>query len=491
MSAVRNVVIVGRDAPAWLSASVMQFALAPAGVKVTVIELPSTAHPADLWNSLPALEPLHSRLRIDESKLLAATRGAFTLGRRCVDARRGTSFFLPHGSTGTRIEQKEFLPHWIRARRQGLKVPFEEFSVTVDAARRGRLLLPDAETDRQGFTDYGYHLPAIPYGAWLRELALRRGVHREEARALEVRRDARGLIRALRLDNGRDVTGDFFLDASGPEALLASALSEGIDSWRDTFIVDRVLHAHAPLPSTLPVYSEIRIDDAGWTSMAASQTCLHLQRAECSELDHTGETAGSLPLDGLVVRERRPGRRVRAWEANCVAIGEAACVFDPLHSVDLHAVQVGLVHLLPLFPVLDDFDAERHEYNENVRAAYERMRDFQVAHYHLNRHGDAAFWNRARAVTPGEELAHKIDVFRARGEAVDYENESFTIDDWRGLFIGLGVMPETWDPAVDRTAPAVLEQEFRRMLAFVRHKSSGQPTHADYLRRLNSTAAGR
>ena len=38
--AVKRLVIVGRDAPAWLSACVMQYALAPAGVNVCVVELP-------------------------------------------------------------------------------------------------------------------------------------------------------------------------------------------------------------------------------------------------------------------------------------------------------------------------------------------------------------------------------------------------------------------------------------------------------------------
>ncbi len=80
MSAVKNLVIVGRDAPVWLSACVMQYALGPAGVAVAVVELPPRTQPADLCISLPALESLHDRLRIDESRLIVATRGAFTLG---------------------------------------------------------------------------------------------------------------------------------------------------------------------------------------------------------------------------------------------------------------------------------------------------------------------------------------------------------------------------------------------------------------------------
>jgi tryptophan 7-halogenase len=245
------------------------------------------------------------------------------------------------------------------------------------------------------------------------------------------------------------------------------------------------MHAHAPPLSSPPVYSEIRAHDSGWTSLASSQSCLHVLHATCSELQGDAlEGVRGLRLDGIVIRECRPGRRVRAWEANCVCLGEAACVFDPLHSLDLHTVQVGLVHLLPLFPVHGDFDAERDEYNQNVQAAFGRMRDFQIAHYHLNCHGASEFWTRARAVRPGAELAHKIDAFRARGEPVDYEHETFSIDDWRALFIGLGVMPESWDPAVERTPTETLSHEMRRILGFIRHKSAAQRTHAEYLRRL-------
>jgi hypothetical protein len=180
--------------------------------------------------------------------------------------------------------------------------------------------------------------------------------------------------------------------------------------------------------------------------MVASQVCIHVQHAYCSDLAPTPAdlaAAAGVPLQGVVVRERHPGRRLHAWEKNCVAIGDAACVFDPLHFVDLHAVQAGLVHLLPLFPVQHDFSVERDEYNQNVRSAFERLRDFQAAHYLLNRYGDSPFWARGRAAAPSAALAHKIDAFRARGESVDYEDEAFTIDEWQSLFIGHGVVPET------------------------------------------------
>ena len=119
-----------------------------------------------------------------------------------------------------------------------------------------------------------------------------------------------------------------------------------------------------------------------------------------------------------------------------------------------------------------------------MRSAFERIRDFQSAHYLLNRYGDSPFWARARGAIPSPELVHKMDAFRARGEGVDYEDEAFTIDDWQQLFIGHGVVPETYDPAVDRTPPDLLQNEFARIRGFILQKVEEQRSHTDYLREV-------
>ena len=80
------------------------------------------------------------------------------------------------------------------------------------------------------------------------------------------------------------------------------------------------------------------------------------------------------------------------------------------------------------------------------------------------------------------ELLRKIGVFRARGDVVHYEDETFTIDDWQSLLLGHGVLPETWDPAVDRTAPgARARASCAASSGFIRQKVEEQRTHADYL----------
>jgi tryptophan halogenase len=484
----QKVVIVGRDAPAWLAACALQTALGPAGVRVTVVELPGTSGPADVYATLPALEPLHRRLRIDEGRLLAVTRGAFTLGMNFTDTtRHAPAFFHAYGSTGARIDDVEFLPHWLKARTLGLSVAWEDFCLTAAAAKHGRMLVPDSDTERHGFTDYGYHLPSIPYAAWLKQRALRANIEAIAARDLQVVRAADGTrLDGVMLDGGRRVAGDFFIDASGSDALLMSALGVSRESWREASPADRLLTAHgAPLPAP-PAYAEVRAGETGWLALHPSQVCTHVVHAYSGETPDDLALADAVRLAGFelhaaAVRPRAPGRRVQAWHENCVAIGDAACAFDAIHGVDLQAVQIGLVHLLPLFPVAPGYEVERTEYNRNVRAAFERIRDFQCAHYALNRYG-GAFWNRARLTPLSAELLRKIGVFRARGDLVHYEDESFDIADWQSLLLGHGVMPETWDPAADRTPPEVVKGELLRILGFIRQKVEAQWPHAQSLK---------
>lgn len=168
------------------------------------------------------------------------------------------------------------------------------------------------------------------------------------------------------------------------------------------------------------------------------------------------------------------------WQANCIGVGEAACVFDPIHDVGIHALQLGIVHLLATFPVTDDFTAERREYNRIMRSRFERIRDFQCALYTLSPF-DGPFWRRNRELQMPETLRHKVATFRARGLIAPMEDETFLPDSWRVLFTGLGIQPESLLPTVGRISSQRLQGEINRSLELIRRKVLEQPRHDEYL----------
>ena len=235
---VSEVVLVGRDAPVWLAACVLQQALAPAGVKITVVELPSRLHAADAYATLPALEPLHTRLKIDESKLIGVTRGAFTLGKRFVDTSGSApAFFHAYGSHGARIDRKEFLPCWLRARKLGLEVALEDFCLTAAAAKQGRMLVPDSG-------DRGARLHRLRVSPACDRVQRSAQVHRAEARGRCCIRRGRPqpccmrMARSCRRSNWTAAGASMVTSSSmSPEKRrqLLSSLAVQRETWRDRF----------------------------------------------------------------------------------------------------------------------------------------------------------------------------------------------------------------------------------------------------------------
>jgi tryptophan halogenase len=490
MPAPLRVTIVGRDAALWLTAAALRQALAPTGISVAAVELPTRLGPASLYASLPPLEALHAKLGLEEMALLDAVGGSFSLGYNVVDAAAAPPpFFLAHGAYGAPIDGGDFFHHWAKARRFGLAVPLEHFNLTAMAARQARMMLPDEATAVFGRTDYAYHLPALAYAGALKTYACGLGLAARQARDALVERDPEsGEIRAVRLDDGTRLEGDLFVDATGDGLLIGPAQAS------DPPAADRRLVARAAAFASVAPYSEIRIGEEGWAALHAAPAATYVVHGFASSEQGDDEAfAAAARLSGLALADAAveavpTGRRDAAWAGNCIAIGASARAFDPLFGLDLHAVQLGIVHLLSLFPATAEFGAERAEYNRITGSAFDRLADLPALFYATNRFA-GNFWERARAVAPPAAVLHKIATFRARGEIPPMEDEIFAPDFWRALLVGFGEMPESWPPAIDLTPPDRMKQEFRRMLAFVRDKVLEQPTHDAYLHRLGRSEA--
>lgn len=491
MSGARDITLVGRDAPLWLTAAALRRALAPAGVTVRAVELPAEAGAADVYASLPAIEALHNQIGIDEAALLRGARGAFTLGQNFVDASGAgrPSFLHSHGAHGTAIDGGDFFPHWVKARHHGLGAGLDDFSLTASAALGGRLFFPDTDSEVYGRSDYGYHLPAAAYAKSLKVIARHLGVELFAAEAVGVERDDAG-IAALRLDDGRRIESALFADLTR-ERLLSGG---GFETW-DT-PGDRVLSALAPRPAALPAYAEIRASEGGWTGLFPGLTHIHVEHVflQASTTDEaaaqTAEATAGLPLDAVTIRPFAAGVAAEPWADNVIALGDAACVFDPAHGFALHGLQLGIVHLLAAYPAEGGgYAARRAEFNRVLRSHFARVADFQAAHHALQRYA-GPFWDAARARPVSDELAHRIDLFAARGELAPLEDESLPPDSWRALFIGHGILPESWRPAADRVPPEEVKAHFRKMLGFVREAVLRQPTHDACLASIMQPAHG-
>ena len=487
---IQKVVICGRDVAAWLTANALIRAFGPTGLAVEVVELPSQLRPHDTVATLPALEALHRILGFDEYALLKATSGTYSLGQRFVNF-GGTRppFFHPYSAHGTTIGHVPFAPLYIMARRAGMNVAFEDFSLGAAAAKQGRFFLPTPEINAFAKCGYGYHLNAYAYATALKAHARRNGVTEVSARVFEAARDDRGYVRALHLADGRVVEGDLFVDATGSDSLLLGAgLGVGIDSWGGMFPESRVLTAAAEPLRDLPPYGQVTALNSSVLHLTPLQDMTgithvyhgaHMRDEEALELASIITNLRLRP--GATVAALRCGRRERAWAHNVVAVGDAACQFDPISSVGLHSLHLGLVHLIGLFPVNAVVDLEAAEYNRVIRQAYEGLRDFQLCHFKLNQNFDKPYWDEARGMAIPDTLQEKIDLFSARGRVHTRDEDTFEADNWQAVFFGHGLAPQSWDPIADTVPRDEAVRQFQRILGFIREQVEGMSSHAAFL----------
>lgn len=480
-SRIRKLVIVGRDEALWLAASILRGSFHRTAIEITAVELPSRRHAIDVIPTLRNQQAFHGLLHIPEGPLMGTAQATFTLGQRFVGFSGGEPPFThPYGTYGPAINRVRFHQFWVKAHKKGQAQAFDTFSLNAAAAGKGRFFLPDNDIDAFAECDYGYHLDAVAYCQVLKQLLLARGgvTHIETTGIGAVTRDpANGDIASVQLANGHAVTADLFIDASGADSLLlGEAMQAPLVSWTQWFPCDRVLTAMGPPLSPLPAFSQVSAFRSGWTMLTPLRNRTGIQLvyrgAELSDADavNMAPRLMGLPLAPVThVAASAPGFR-QPWVGNCIGIGEASTRFDPIDNVGLQSLMLGLSHLTSLLPLDRNMAAERKEFNLNVTSGLERLRDYQICHYKLNKRVGEPMWDQCRDMAVPDALAYKIKLFAARGHLVEYDDETFVEHDWHALFLGHGLIPGAYDPVVDQTPDTEVARQLQQRLTFIKEK---------------------
>jgi tryptophan halogenase len=451
---VEQVVVVGADAPAWMAAIAIQRALGAAGVRVRVIELPSLLQPADCYSALPTLDGFHDRIGLGERAVFAACQAVPVAGQRFSNWAGAAPPFL-HGFDQEAAEAVlDFTHFWTKGRQEGLRTGFESFSLGAMAARAGRVPVPAKGAALRAAS--GYHIDARLYSALLRQCAPGCGIESRAAAIAEVEIEGER-IAAVVLSDGERIEGDLFIDASGPQAALIGRMpGTDVESWREWLPCDRMLVASGRALRPYPGFSQISAFRQGWVGLFPLQdrtavvAAYDSRQISDSELVEKLPVLAKLPIGGdAVVSDLRQGIRNRCWVGNCVAVGEAAFLLEPLDAVQLHIAHNCITQLLMLFPVETKAFAEAEAYDRGIRQLATGLRDFQIVHYKLNHRFGEPLWDHCRESAVPETLRRKFDVFGARGHVPLHGFETFQESSWASLFIGHGLIPEGYDPRLD------------------------------------------
>ncbi len=485
-------VIVGGGSAGWMAAAALAQAIEGAH-PISLIESEEIGTVGVGEATIPPLQFFNKVLGINEREFVRATQASFKLGIEFRHwGRAGQRYFHQFGEFGANIDGISFHQFWLRLKASGHPHPLSDYSPAAIAAEQCRFLPPFPTMPRDmPQLAYAYHFDAGLYARFLRSYAEQRGVVRHEGRIVHVDRDGEsGLIEGLRLQDGRNIAGDFFLDCSGFQGLLIErTLGTGFEDWSQWLPCDRALALPCERNEEGFVpYTRSTAHQAGWQWRIPLQHRTGNGHVYCSNYVSDEQAARILlaNLDGKALAEPKllrftAGRRKLFWNGNCVALGLAGGFMEPLESTSLHLVQSAVFRFLSLLPYSASPDpTASDEFNRLSIAEYEQIRDFIILHYVANGR-DEPFWRDCQQMSIPDTLAHRLELFRSRGKVARHDGQLFADASWVAVMLGQGVEPRRWDPVADIMPIAELQQKADGLRTKLHAAVARMPSHRQFI----------
>jgi tryptophan halogenase len=485
-------VIVGGGSAGWMTAAALAHAVERT-CRITLVESEEIGTVGVGEATIPPLQFFNKVLGIAEKDFVQATQASFKLGIDFVGwGSAGHRYFHQFGEFGVNVRGVSFHQLWLRMRANGHPWPLSDYAPAYVAAMQMRFLPPIATLppDMPQLA-YAYHFDAGLYARFLRAYAEKRGVVRVEGKIVDVRRNGEsGLVESVRLQDGATVAGDYWLDCSGFQGLLIErTLRTGFEDWTHWLPCDRAVAVpSARNEANFFPCTRSTAHDAGWQWRIPLQHRTGNGHVYCSNYLGDDAAADTLlkhldgpPLGEPRVLRFRAGRRKKFWNGNVVALGLAGGFMEPLESTSLHLVQAAAFRFLSLLPTAPGPDPTAEaEFNRLSIAEYEQIRDFIILHYAANARPEP-FWRDCRAAAMPESLAHRIELFRARGKVARFDGQLFSDASWIAVLLGQHVEPAHWDPVADTLPLPELLGNSAALREKLHAAIARMPRHAEFI----------
>jgi tryptophan 7-halogenase len=492
MRPISKIVIVGGGTSGWLAASMLCHHFKREHCRIQLIESEEIGTIAVGESTVPPFVGLIQRLGINEQEFIRATEATYKLGIQFVGwHQRNKKYFHPFGVIGRSIGNHDFYQCWLKARAHGDTSSLLDFSPCNVMAENGRFFPPaEARNTPIGGANYALHVDAQLVARYLRSYSEARGLERVAGKVTRVMQRDDGFIRSVTLADGREISGDFFIDCTGFKGLLiGQALKVDTLDWSNYLPCDRAIVTktvgHKPLlPST-----RATAQPAGWSWQIPLQNRMgqgYVYSSEfCSDAAAKStlmRSLGSAALEDPRVISFTTGHRRELWKHNCLSIGLASGFVEPLEATSIHMIARGMDFFLRYFPDCDCDSALIREYNRRMAADYEEIRDFIVLHYSATARDDSPFWQWCQSIKLPDSLQERIELFKGQGALREGVDELFRGSSWQSVFEGMGISPSVYSRRVESLDYAEIAASLNTAKAAIAGMVAHLPTHEEFLR---------
>ena len=442
---LRSITIVGGGTAGWLTAAFLnRFCTAKDakhGLEITLIESPSIPIVGVGEASLPGMVLLLNQLGVSESEFFKLTDATFKVAAHFInwnhdDKGQPVEFLNVLNAPGS-IDGRQLADYFVafdpaRAAPNAGMAYVRNFSPAVEIVMRNLAPRRPGEPDFSGELGYTYHFDATKLAAFLKDIAIDRGVRHILDDVDNVNLDERGFVKSLSLRREGEHAVELVIDCTGFRgSILQKTLGEPFEPYSDYLLNDRAAVMQIPHkdPDVIAPTTRATGFSAGWnfniplttrvgTGYVFSSQFISEDKAVDELLAFYGDQAkGAEPR----IIPMRTGRVRNAWVKNCIAMGLASGFIEPLEATAIFMSDLGARWLHHFMPTTDFEPELAAGYNRQIRRLYEEVRDLVQLHFHLNNRTDTEYWKAAReGVKLSDRLQENLQIWRhTTPEAVD------------------------------------------------------------------------
>lgn len=483
---INRVVVVGDGVAAWLTAATLARTLNKVTNNIQVVSVldasatlldDSLGVAVDADSSLPSMSRFHHFAGFDENALLSATQGGFSLGVAIDNWIPGGTIFNPFGEVGASLGPVSFHHVVLKLRDIGQSVKWANYSMAALCAQAGRLSKP-AMNDHSILSslEYGFQFGLATYTEWLRKDAVAHGVSQTGSKFQQAVIDEAGNVAHVIAEDGQKISGELFIDCSGPSRRLASQVHEGqFVDWSRWLPCDRVSGSIGGTSDSSQPYALLSARSEGWLRTLSLPGRRSELRCVSSAHNHNVESGAHTFSSGY---------HPSSWQRNCVALGGAAAIIDPVSSLQLHLLHSGIERLVTLLPDSVYCVQEAIEFNRQSAAELECARDYAIALYKLNGRRGESFWDACRNMSVPDSLAHRLAVYESSGRIVMHDGEVVERMNWAVLFDAHGIRPTTYDVVARGIPLSMINEHLTKIREAMLAKLQQLPLYQTYLAQL-------
>jgi flavin-dependent dehydrogenase len=417
MATIKKVLIVGGGSTGWMSAAYLSKRLK--FLDITLIESKKISTIGVGESTLGHINRFIDALGLKDEDWMKFCNATYKTSIKFTDFRKpGTYFHYPFGIWDMSHNTNGIMDWFTYQAFADKKLPpsdFAEWAIPSTMMTDRNKLTRNLDNKVPNFNfhyDTAYHMDAEKFGIFLKEqIAIPNGVTHIQDTIVDVTQDETGAVSGVITEDGRTLTADLYIDATGfRKLLIEKVMKSEFLSFGDLLLNDRALAArvgYVDREKEMHSVTNCTAIESGWvwdiplwtrrgTGYVHSSKFADREQAEKDFRKHLSLRIGVDKAEETEFNyvEIRHGVQKEPWVKNVCAMGLALGFVEPLESTGLLTTHENIMRLGATLEKREGFvnQFDMDGWNFAAREELEGFKQFVAIHYALSQREDTEYW---------------------------------------------------------------------------------------------------